>query len=468
MRKGLYIVTFPSNLTVILTMNPTGMYTMLIKKLPHLLVTLLVGILIGCGSSNPLVDEASSNIEGQNYEAALESAEKSIEKYPGDPLGYYYKAVALGEIAGDLEEPVERQDYYKRMNEAFATAKSIADTTEKSPGEIDRIPAVKNVLWQTEHNRGVKLATDDSLKNAVSNPLQKSMEHLQNATIVQPDSSLSWNVLSQVAGMNKSYKEAAQAKTKYLEMIPDTTAEPSDFVQLASYYYNMDDQRKVLEVFQRAQKMFPENQDIVSNLADAYNRVGEPEEAISTIRKLVEQNPENPRFHLVLGTQIYQQALTYNDSLSANSDSLLQLQQQLRKASGSEAAEIKEKISQLEQENANLRPRVEELTTEAEEELKRTLELDSDNASAYNTLGIIYQNRAKAIFDQRNRTADNEKAKKLDDQGKERLRTAMKYYEKATEINPDNQSYWKSLFSIYTALGMDEKAKEAMKKAGMQ
>lgn len=43
----------------------------------------------------------------------------------------------------------------------------------------------------------------------------------------------------------------------------------------------------------------------------------------------------------------------------------------------------------------------------------------------------------------------------------------MKNYEKATEIEPDNQSYWRSLFQVYTSLGMNEKAEAAMEKAGM-
>lgn len=442
---------------------------MLKKKLPHVLVLLLIGILIGCGSSNPLVDDAESNIQSQNYETALESAEQSIEKYPDDPLGYYYKGVALGEIAGEEEDPQAREDYYERMNEAFAEAEEVASEAEGGvPGEVERIPAVKNVLWQTEHNRGVELATDDSLKGTVENPIEKSMEHLENATIVQPDSALSWNVFSQVAGMNKSFEKAASAKSKYLEMVPDTTAEAQDYMQLASYYYNLEDEQKVLKTFQKAQEQFPENQDIVSNLADAYNRVGEPEKAISTVEQLVEQNPENPRFHLVLGTQIYQKALTLNDTLTANNEEILQLQDKLAQASGEEAEEIKQQISELEQENEEMRPEYEELTNRAEDELKTVLEYDSDNASAYNTLGIIYQNRAKAFFDQRNRTTDNAKAKKLDEQGQDMLREAMGFYENATEVEPDNQEYWQSLFSIYTALGMDEKAQEAMEKAGMQ
>src|SRR5699024_11628316 len=99
---------------------------------------------------------------------------------------------------------------------------------------------------------------------------------------------------------------------------------------------------------------------------------------------------------------------------------------------------------------------------------KMLVQYQSNNNAAYNTLEIIYQNQAKAIFDKRNRTKDNEKAAQLDKQGKEMLQEAMKNYKRATEIKPNEQKYWKSLYSIYVALGMDDKAADAMEKAGMQ
>src|SRR5699024_8838663 len=86
---------------------------------------------------------------------------------------------------------------------------------------------------------------------------------------------------------------------------------------------------------------------------------------------------------------------------------------------------------------------------------------------AYNTLGIIYQNKAAALFEERNRETDNQRASELDSQAREVLKQSMNYYEKAAEISPENQNYWKSLFEIYTTLGMDKEAEEAMKKAGL-
>jgi hypothetical protein len=40
----------------------------------------------------------------------------------------------------------------------------------------------------------------------------------------------------------------------------------------------------------------------------------------------------------------------------------------------------------------------------------------------------------------------------------------MKYYEKAAEMDKADNKYWRSLFKVYKALGMEEKTKEAQKK----
>ncbi|HEX6981892.1 MAG TPA: hypothetical protein VF181_03955, partial [Balneolaceae bacterium] len=125
---------------------------MLIKKLPYLFITLLIGVLVGCGSSNPLADKAEANLKDQNYQAALEVAEQAIQTYPNKPLGYYYKAVALGQIADMKENPEESAELYKQMNQAFAKAKELASNVEEVPEEIKRIDAVKTVLWKQEHN----------------------------------------------------------------------------------------------------------------------------------------------------------------------------------------------------------------------------------------------------------------------------------------------------------------------------
>lgn len=434
------------------------------KFIPHLVIVLILGLVAGCGSSNPFVDDAQSNIKDQNYEAALSAAEQSIQNQPDDPLGYYYKGVALGEIASTMDAS-QRQDYYERMNEAFNQAREIASSAEDVPSEINNIDAVRNAVWQTEHNTAIEYASDDSVKNTVSNPLEISIAHLDNATMVQPDSILSWDVKAQVHYMNDDVRGATSAMEKVMELKDSPTAE--DYARMAGYYSLSEMPEKAISALEEGQEMYPSNQDLVTRLADAYTNAGETQKAISTIETLIESDPENPQFHLVLGTQIYKTVLQVNDSLKANSDQIFELQQELRNAQGSEASNLKQKISKLEAQSSDMQSRIDELTERATTELNTVLEYRPNDASAYNTLGIIYQNKASALFDKRNRTNDNEMAAKIDAQAKDALKQSMEYYESATEIDPDNQEYWKSLFSIYTALGMDQKAQEAMEKAGM-
>jgi len=100
--------------------------------------------------------------------------------------------------------------------------------------------------------------------------------------------------------------------------------------------------------------------------------------------------------------------------------------------------------------------------------MERVVELEPDSESANFILGIIYQNRAANLFERRNNTTDNEIAEQLDSQARDNLRNALIYYERAAEINPDNPENWQSLFQVYTTLGMEEEAEEAMERAGFE
>lgn len=434
------------------------------KFTTYFVITLFVGMIAGCGSSNPFVDDAQSNIKDQNFQAALEAAEQSIQNQPNDPLGYYYKGVALGEIA-DTKEATARQEYYERMNDAFAQAEEMAAQAEDVPSEIERIPAVKNAVWQTEHNKAIEYASDDSVKNTVDNPLEISIAHLNNATTIQPDSVLSWDVKAQVYYMNDNVEGAVNSMEKVMEL--KNSLEAEDYARMAGYYSLAEKPQEAIATLENGLEQYPENKDLATRLADGYTNAGQTDKAISTIEALIEQEPENPQFHLVLGTQIYKTVLTMSDTLKANSDQIFDLRQQLNQASGNEASQIKQQISELDSENTRLQQEINSLTERATKELNTVLEYRPNDATAYNTLGIIYQNKASALFDKRNRTDDNQMAAKIDAQAKDALKQAMEYYESAAEIDPDNQEYWKNLFSIYTALGMDQKAEEAMQKAGM-
>lgn len=428
-------------------------------------LSLLVGVLfVGCSSSNPYVDDAKSSIQEGNYEAALEAAQQSIKNQPQDPLGYYYQAVVYGDMAQEIEDPAERQEMYKKMNASFEKAQELAAKMEDTPSELENLGAVKTTIWSNEHNRAIELATNDSLRNAVENPLQKSAQHLQNATVIMPDSVLSWDVLSEIQAMNENIDGAIEAKQKVMKLKEKPSA--NDYNRLADFYRFNNSYDQAIDLLQEASSAYPDTVSISEKLADSYMNAGQYEEAVSVVEGLIERDPQNPQYHLALGTQLYQTVLRLNDSLSTNNDKIFELKQKLKEESGN-TSQIESQISELQNINKDLQSRIQDYTNRAIEELNTVLEYRPDDASAYNTLGVIYQNRASALFEERNQTVDNKEAARLDKEAQQNLQEAMKYYEKATEIDPDNKQYWQSLYRVYVALGMDEKAKEAEKKAGM-
>lgn len=440
---------------------------MLKKPTSFFLVTLIIGLMYGCGgSSNPFIDEVKNNLKSNNLTGALAAAERSIQNRPGDPLGYYYKAVALGDLA--TEKPVtERADQYREMNASFATAKQIADTSsaEKKPAEISRISNAKYNLWGSEFNKGIEYATNDSVMNSVSEPQKYAVEHLKNATVIIPDSVRSWDILAQLAYGANMVDLAIEAKEAAFERTEKPSAQ--DYSVLAAYYVNNGNMEKAVTTLENGLEKYPGNVDITTTLADAYQRTGESQKSINIVKDLVDQDPDNIAYRLNLGSQIYQSALKLSETASNNYDRIFELEQQLNNTSGAEKEQIQAQIDSLNSENEQLLAEYEQMTEEAVQELEVVLEQDPENANGNNVLGVIYQNKAASLFDQRNNTADNEKAAELDKQAREFLKNAMGYYEQAAETDPDNKSYWESLFNIYTNLGMDEKADEAMKKAGI-
>ena len=148
--------------------------------------------------------------------------------------------------------------------------------------------------------------------------------------------------------------------------------------------------------------------------------------------------------------------MTLSDSVSTNSDLIYDLRD-----------EDEARVEELNAINEELRGQIDLLTARAEEALIAAADIEPENPMIFNTLGVVYQNKAAALFDQRNNTIDNDEAMRLDVLAKAEASLAMENYERAAELDPDNTNYWESLFRIYTSLGMLEEAEAAMEKAGM-
>lgn len=429
------------------------------------IVSVLAIIVVSCAGGDSFLKEAEKGISSGDYTAALAAVDSALAKDPNNAEAYYLQGRIYGGMAVDNSNVSERKESYQKMHTSFQ--KAIELFSVDNTATLRKLQIEEDIIrkWGTEHNAAVQFATNDPSAPQVENPIKLAIDHLINATTINPDSVLSYEVLSEVYRMDGDYNSAitSMQKVMTLKEKPDAV----NYSNLASFHMLTENYDAAIDVLNNGLEHYPDSVDLTQKLADSYSNKGDSDNAIRALESLLEREPDNPQYHLVLGTQVYIMASGISDEISAKYDQLFNLERDVRNLRGAEKSDAENSIQQLKNEIQEAQERSDELTERAVKELNIVIGLRPDDPTTYNTLGVVFQNKAAALFDKRNATTDNNEAALLDTQAKEELRKAMQNYEKATELDPDNTSYWSSLFRVYTSLGMNDKAEEAMKKAGM-
>ncbi len=463
LRKALLMVTF-NNLSKQLEINHYQFLFKMKKLLNASIAFLLTVIFISCGGDN-FIKEAENGISSGDYNAALIAIDSALAKDPNNAEAYYLQGRVYGQLAQNNSNIASRKQDYINMLNSFESIEQL-ELDEKQM-EVRKLQIENHILekWSKEHNAAVQYATNDPSAPQVENPLELAEYHLINATTINPDSALSYEVLSEVYRMRQNYSGAISALNNAMSLQEKPAS--YNYSNLASFYMMQENYDSAIEVLYDGLEHYPDSVDLTQKLADSYSNKGDYDNSIKTLEGLLEREPDNPQYHLVLGTQVYIMASNIGDEISSKYDQVFDLERDIRNLRGNEKTDAEQKVKQLKNEIEQAQNRADELIERAIEELNIVIGLRPDDPTTYNTLGIVYQNKAAALFDQRNATTNNEEAAALDTQAKEELRKAMENYEKATELDPENTEYWGALFRVYTSLGMNEKAEEAMKKAGM-
>lgn len=427
-------------------------------------VILLVGILAACETSDPLIKEAKTYLVLQNFDEAIALLDQSIEKNPESGVPYYYKAMTYSDQAVTIENPDERKPLYRNFRENIEEAREKFEAQEKKPDEAGQVDNLVISVWSLEHNTAIQYATNDSIMQMVEEPFDLAASHLENAIIVNPDSSLSYEVLGQVYYLNERPEDAIRVQKKAMEL--KNTPESSDFARLSDYFARAEKFDSTVLVLNQGLEMYPDSINLSQKLADAYMSNGMRDSSIAVIERLIQVDPENTTYRLALGTRLLQATDSLNQKIEVNYDQIFEINSSIRNANQAERDNLRARADRLMQENLELQGEIDSLSEYAEQELLKVVDDEENAENAYNALGIIYQNKAAALFDLRNNTEDIEESNKYDEQAKDALRQAMDYYEQVVEINPNNQRAWQNLSNIYYTLDMREKAEEALQKAG--
>ncbi len=431
---------------------------------PFLLIIALAGLFWACETTDPFVNEVQLNIFTGDFEAALAVADNAIAENEANHVAHYYRGIVLAAQAETFEDPTERRSYYERARESFMTSRGLMEGLEEVPDEWEELNDAIVVYWADEYNAGVNIQTDDSLFNATPEPFRVSLAHLYNAATINPDSAMTFQVISSTYFQLEEVDNAITSYQRAMELLDPPLSD--DFEYLASLFLFEERFEDAIRTSEEALELYPDETIFVQFMADAYIQSGDQSRAIELVEGLIANDPDNPTYRRVLGTQIYQSVDRITTEAAQLYERQFDLRQAARNQSGDELAQTEAEIEQLNNRVEEMEQQIDELTLISVREMTRVTELEPESESAHFILGIIFQNRAANLFDRRNNTTDNQEAQEYDERARENLREALVFYERAAEINPDNPENWQSLYQVYVTLGMEAEAEEAMRRAG--
>ena len=367
-------------------------------------------ILSGFQCSSTELTSARLYIQQKNYDNAIDVLHQDVLKNPKSDEGWYLMGYTYGEM-GKMDSLV------------IAFDKSLA-VSKKFKKEINDS---RTFHWANKFNNGVNLFQRGNKTNDEDSAkvfYDKSIEAFNEATLLEPDSADNYKNLAFVYMSSDRNEKAIEP----LQDLVELNKELDGYKYLGEIYYNMGTEKtssyrmsgntqdsvdateyyyKSIAVLEEGTKLYPEEGDMLRTLSAAYIEVGEAEIALSSLKSLVEREPDNKTYRYNYGVLLLQ-----TEDYPA-----------------------------------------------AEKQFLKALEIDPDYDNAAYNLGITYVSWGKELKQL------EEETEEYSDEDIEKFKNALPYIERISEQEPDDAAMWELLGQIYSILGDSDKAMDAFNKA---
>lgn len=399
------------------------------------LIGITFGFFISCSTFSNTTSEQSiepDELTKQQIETELVSLNEKIKNGGGDADLHYQKGYLLSEYAKKIDDPGQRDETYREMQQTLKKADE-QFTRANLPSGNQKVDELLKITWSTEHNQGVQIMQSDStLEN---NDLEAAATHFKNATAILPDTAISYKMEARAYYQNHDLERAISTLQKADENMGQLPAEMLE--QLAFLYLENNQPNEAIAVFERAKSFSNDNLNVLHGLANAYISADEHAQAVALLNKLVDNEPDNIIYSHALATEYYHLGSEKLDDLLKNADQSEPTDRELAKADS--------------------------LLGKAQELYENTLSRSNGNEDITMTVAQFYQNAAAKY--QKLLAGLNESAySEIEQQISDYLRATIPLYQKLVQKNPESSKLWNNLYQVYSYLGMNQEAEEAKSK----
>lgn len=391
---------------------------------------LVFGFFISCSTLSPTSEHSnpSDDLTQTELQQEIDSLNQQIKEGDGTADLLYKKGIFLNSLAQKKEDPSQRSALYASVNQSLRKASRLYKETSRNDEE-QKAEELLQVSWSNEHNQGVQIIQGDS--TAERPDLNKAAAHFKNATIIIPDSSISYKMEARAFYQLQQTGQAIQTLERAQDSI-DTLPLPLS-EQLAFLYLENDQPLEAIALYEETGSFSDQNLNLLHGLSNAYMKANQHQKAIEILKQLTASEPKNILYGQSLATEFYHLASERLDSV---------------------VSKLNEGMS-LEQTNLS---KVDSLLEQAENQYSRLIDHTPQHQELQLNFAHFYQNSG-AIYQRLLPLVEGEHKQEIEKNIKQFLLASLPLYEELS--GQGNDEIWEDLYQIYSYLGMQEKARKA-------
>lgn len=373
------------------------------RKYTSILILCIAMLAVSCAGSKTVRQANTAVSQGELAKAqeminqAIQEEEAKNEAKTWITYGDVYQAIATDSTGNAPDVETPYVEAAKGYNKAIALA-------EEGSSEYQTAQQMLEQVWANSINTGATLYQNQDYENAMS--------AFNAAKMAKPQDTTGYIYAGISAQQSGDFATAAE---NYRFLIDSLDYQSEDFYNSLIYIYTSNegtqDTQKAMDILEKAQDQYPENGDFLKTQINLLINNEKYDEAEQKLAQAIEQEPSNPLLH-------YNQGYLY---------------EQMDKGA------------------------------QAIESYKEAIEIDPQYFDANFNLAAYYYNQAADVLAKANDMElqeYQEKGKEIEDNARQYFEKALPYLEKSEELRPNDPKVLTTLQTVYTRLGMDEKAQE--------
>ncbi len=348
----------------------------------------------------------------------------ALEADPNNQDLKIQKASLLNEYASQQSNPSDRYPIYQNLYSL---------NHQEGPNDNSEISEITDILvkaWTTEQSSGIRLLQLN--RNSEANEhFYEILAHFDNAIVLQPDSLITYNLMSTTFYENGSIRNAIET----LENGMNRTLEPDPELleKLAYLYLETGNTEESIIIYENLVSNNSNDNRLLHGLINAYMISQRHSDAIIQLEILSEEFPARYFYKEELATQLYFLFSTKTEELYSEFEA------------GEPIDELIEELLEISNDAHTIY-----------ESLQTTIPSNEESLFRMGTFYINSVNNLTSI--QSTVTLTTEIDSQIQSLIQNYNDNSIELWEKLTEMNPDNMEYVYTLYNLYIDAGMSEKA----------